>query len=135
MRWTYWWNRSRGSAGWLILSALLLVSAGCGGGGSSFVGSNGGGTSSGSSVQGRVVYRISPHPNKNATVTVGGNSATTGADGKFNLPASAGTISIQVSAATYNPGTFSAVVDKNQAADAGDLPLSSADSGPPAPPL
>src|SRR5438876_11879454 len=92
MRWLYRWKRSGGSAGWLMLCALLLVSAGCGGG-SSIVPSGGGstGTPSGTSVRGRVVDSVSRQPIEKATVKVGNSSTQTGADGKFSLPASAGT--------------------------------------------
>ena len=69
-------------------------------------------------------------------VTVGSQATRTGSDGRFSVAAPASVeLSIKVTAANYNPGTFSTLVDPGQQMDVGDLPLSSAQNGPPPPPL
>jgi hypothetical protein len=120
-------------AGWLAVCGLLVATAGCGGGGGGVPSGSGG--VSGSSIRGRVVERASATPIKDATVTVGSRSTRTGTDGRFAIAASAGTVSISVSATNFHTGTFSTVVDPGQTTDVGDLGLTDIDSGPPPPPF
>jgi len=122
-----------------LFVGLALLLAGCGGGGSSAIsGGGGGGTGgvSGTAVRGRVVDAVSRAAIANATVKVGNQTARTGSDGRFSVAAPANVqLTINVTASSYNPANFSTIVDPGQQMDVGDLPLSSAQNGPPPPPL
>jgi hypothetical protein len=122
-------------AGWIAVCGLALFAVGCGGGGGVGQIGDGNGTVGGTSIRGRVVEAVSRQPIENATVTVGGRSTRTSADGRFSLAVDPGERTISVSAQNFLAGTFNTIVEPNQQVDVGDLGLSDIDSGPPPPPI
>jgi carboxypeptidase family protein len=113
----------------LTLGFLLCLGAGCGGGGGSSPGAV-----TGTSVDGRVIDDTTTQPIPNATIKAGGRTARTGVDGRFVLPASAGTVDLSISASNYLTQTLSAVVQPSQPTDIGDVRLTNIANGPPPPP-
>jgi hypothetical protein len=114
----------------LAVAALCVALAGCGGGG--------GGSSSNSSstrITGLVEDQQSSSPIAGATVQAGGTSAKTDANGAFALSVSPGKVTVTITAAGYQPGTFSAVADQGVSNDIGVLTLLNADTNPPSPPV
>ena len=115
----------------LAVAGLVGALAGCGGGG-------GGGSSSNNSatrISGVVEDGQSSSPIAGATVTAGGSSAKTDANGAFTLGVSPGKVTVTISATGYQTGTFSAVADQGLSNDIGVLTLLNADTNPPAPPV
>lgn len=103
----------------MILLGLLLTLWGCGGGG------GGGGGSSQVPVTGRVLQaETGLPPNPNATVTIGGSTATTTADGKFTLNASSKSTSATIAASGAQTRTLPIALVANQTNNLGDIFLS-----------
>ena len=114
----------------LAVAALCVALAGCGGGG------GGGSSNSGSTrITGVVEDRQTNSPIAGATVQAGGSSAKTDANGAFALGVSPGKVTVTITAAGYQTGTFSAVADQGLSNDIGVLTLLNADTNPPAPPV
>jgi hypothetical protein len=125
-----------GSDRWArLLPALVAVIAltfglvGCGGGG------GGGSSSSSTRITGVVVDRQTNDPVVGATVSVGGHTAKTNSSGSFQLGVAPGNITLTITAAGYQTGTFSAVADEGLNTNVGVLTLLNADNNPPSPPV
>jgi carboxypeptidase family protein len=113
----------------LAVAALCVALAGCGGGG------GGGSSSSSTRITGVVEDQQSSSPIAGATVQAGGTSAKTDANGAFALSVVPGKVTVTITAAGYQSGTFSAVADQGVSNDIGVLTLLNADTNPPSPPV
>jgi len=116
----------------LAVAGLIGALAGCGGGGG---GSSSNNNSSATQITGLVEDGQSSSPIAGASVTAGGNSAKTDANGAFALSVSPGKVTVTITAPGYQKGTFSAVADQGLSNDIGVLTLLNADTSPPAPPV
>jgi hypothetical protein len=117
----------RSGKGWISLPALLpllVLLAGCGGGG-------GGGGGTPTSVTGRVLNaETGAPPNNGATVTIGGASAQTAADGTFtlaNVPST--TTSGTVASSGAQTRTLTLALTAGQANNLGDVYITSDPAG------
>ncbi len=128
MGWDRWARPLLAVLAVLAVAGLCAALAGCGGGG---------GSSSGSStrINGVVVDRQTNNPIGGASVKAGSASATTNANGVFDMAVPAGKITVTITAPGYQSGTFNAVADEGLNNDIGVLTLLNGDTNPPSPPV
>lgn len=104
-----------------LIAALAVGLAGCGGGG------GGGGPAPGTpaTVTGRILHaETGIAPNPNATITIGGASVTSGADGTFSFTAPTGAKTATITAQGSQTRTINISLSTTQTNNLGDIYIS-----------
>jgi len=114
----------------IVLGSVSIGLVGCGGGGSSSSSSSGS-----TRITGVVQDRQTSNPIPGATIKVGSATVKTDANGSFDMSVAPGDVTMTITAAGYQTGTFSAVADEGIRTNVGVLTLLNGDENPPAPPV